>query len=245
MLTIIKKILGLRKADDSIERQKTIYNLHRLQQNHCFIDVRFPARGNQHFQSMILDINPEKNCVTIDELYPKGEAGIVSAGEAVEISCRSKGLNLRFISHIEQVNSEDDAPSYDIELPGTIQQQQNRNNFRVTMPDDAGVKLYLALNTEIMCSVLNLSASGIGFYIAGNYTGELEKQGQLDNCVLELPDLTTLRCNIDIRSIEFKNRPNPRTIVGARISDMQIPEQKKLEQFLASIQRQQRQQALR
>ncbi len=245
MMGFIKRIFQKNAHQLTDERQKTLFNLSKLQREHSFVDVRFPARADVRFHSMILDVDPENNLVTLDELYPRNQARRVEIGDVVEITSRTRGIKLGFLSQVEKVRLSEGEISYDIQLPENVRQKQKRNNFRVNIPQDAGIKLYLHTETELMCSVLNISTKGIGLVIAGNLSQELEKQTQLHDCLLELPEQPAITCSINIRSVEFKSRPTSRTIVGALLENINTSNQKKLDQYVASIQRLQRQQELR
>lgn len=248
MLNKIKRYFNKSDGEHSSEQKKTIYNLQQLQREHCFVEVRFPALGEQYYQSLILDVDPQVNRLTIDELYPKGLVSEIKDGELVHVTSRGQRLRLSFSSRVVQTIQHDDTIAYELELPHIVQSKQQRNFFRINIPHDLGIKLYINLDAapantgvDIMCSVLNLSATGIGFSIADNYTQQLDKLRRLQYCILELPGGDIIDCGVDIRSVEFKNRPTQRTIVGSRFFDINAQGQKKLDQYIASLQRLQRQ----
>ncbi len=221
-------------------RQKVIFNLKKLQREHCFVDVRFPGRDDTVFQSLILEVDHDSNLLTIDELYPASDVGDVTAGEVVEITSRKKGIRLSFTTHIEMIDYDDGAPLYQLEIPASLKAKQQRRYFRIQVQPDSDIRLNIFDEAGLMCTVLNLSNNGIGFYVSGNHSEALRQKDHLRDCILKLPEKISINCGIDLRSVEFKKHPNRRTLVGGAFRNISQTDLKKLESFIASVQRTER-----
>lgn len=233
-----------KEEDQLTEQQKAVFNLQRLQQEHCFLDVRFPTKGDEFYQSLVLEVWPEKNQLLIDELYPKHMVPTVKDGDIIEITSRRKSMRLSFVTSICKGGIQDDA-TLKLEMPEYVLSRQQRSHFRVAVGMDAGIKLHVYDDGEMLCSVVNISNDGIGFYMPGDQVKALEKMRMFADCAIELPDHSQLNCSLEFRSIEVKNKPQQRTVIGAKITEITAMDQKKLDQYIASLQRAQRQRELR
>lgn len=244
MLQKIKDWLNGEEASDPeiLERQraKAIFNLKKLQHEHCFIDVTFPERDISPLQSLILNVDSESNLLSIDELYPPDQISDVTAGEIVEVTSRKKGVKISFTTRIEAIDFSDEAPVYKLAIPQNVKAKQQRKNYRVQISGEHNVRLNIYDEPGLVCTIINLSANGLGFYIAGNHTDILKVGRVLKASSLRLPNQLNISCDILVRSIQFQKHPTRRTLIGAELSEINQVEQKKLENFIAELQREQR-----
>lgn len=221
-------------------RDKVIFNLEKMQSEHCFIDVRFPERDARTFQSLILAVDDGDDLLTIDELYPTDDVGDVTAGEMLELTSRKKGIRMSFVTRIESIEHDGKSPLFKLQIPSSVNAKQQRKNYRVQLEPDSGVKFNVFDKTGLICTVVNVSVDGIGFYMGGNHTSDFKLGSILQDCLLKLPNGVSFHSSMEVRSCEFKKYPNRRTLIGGSFINLAPPDIKKLETVLATMQREQR-----
>lgn len=225
---------------------ETVLRLQQLALDHTFVDVRFPERTGNSYQSLILKINPDEGYLLIDEFFPSSDNVLVSPGDEVLITSQRKGMPVSFSTVVQSIciDEGDGMPAYRLEIPDSVDARQRRRHFRVQVEPDAGVKVRIPNDdsTTLLCTVHNLSYSGIRFSTGGNIAQQLETQRIFSNVLLTLPDEVTIQCQIEVMSYEFKRLPYRHMLIGGKFRAISSSNQKKLDQYLALMQRSQRKQ---
>jgi len=232
------------ESSSQVVSAETVLRLQQLALDHTFVDVRFPERAGNSYQSLILNVNPDEGYLLIDEFFPSSDNILVSPGDEVEITSQRKGMPVSFSTVVQSIciDDGDGMPAYRLEIPDSVEARQRRRHFRVQVEPDAGIKVRIPNddNTTLLCTVHNLSYSGIGFSTGGNIAQQLETQRIFSNALLTLPSEVTIQCKIEVMSYEFKRMPYRHTLIGGKFSAISSSNQKKLDQYLATMQRIQR-----
>jgi hypothetical protein len=128
MRKLFRNLLGKQQADETSESgidtlQETLLRLQQLVETRTFVDVKFPLKSHHNFQSLILKVNPSERYLLIDELFPTSRALMVSSGDLVEITSRSRGMPVKFKTTVQSVGIDDvdGMPAYRLALPGAVQ----------------------------------------------------------------------------------------------------------------------------
>lgn len=228
---------------------EVLIRLQQLIEERSFVDVRFPGKGNNTYQSLIIKVDPLERYVLIDELFPAHGALFITPGDEVEVTSVRKGIPVKFTSWVKAVSLDeaDGYPAYRLALPEAVEAKQRRTYFRVRIDSDAGVKLKIRgpERERLLCTVQDLSFGGLGFTCQGNLTDALRANNQLGNSILSIPGVQDISCDLEARSFEFRRRPYRHTLVGARFLALTGAAEKQLEQYLTLIQRQQRRESSR
>jgi c-di-GMP-binding flagellar brake protein YcgR len=252
---LMKLITGLLGKADSAEEttevelqeagfEQTIIRLQQLVEERSFVEVRFPDRAQNTYQSLILKVDPQERVVVIDELFPAHGAFFISPGDEVEITSVRRGIPVRFNTWVKSISLDesDGFPAYRLALPDVVEADQRRKHFRVSVDPDAGVRLRIRTpeGDKLLCTVQDLSHNGIGFTCQGNLTDNLRENNLLRGSVLNIPGVADITCDVEVRSFEFRRQPYRHMMIGARLDGLSTSAEKQLEQFLVLIQRQQR-----
>jgi c-di-GMP-binding flagellar brake protein YcgR len=243
-VALAKKLAKTNQAND----QEIISSLTKLKHEHQFINI-VQSNASIHnsqasYQTLILDINQDAAQFTIDEPFPKTQQQQFNIGDTLEISHRSSGYQISFTSQVLGYGLNGNIPAYQLSIPDNLNEGQQRGYFRVHIPLDTDIKLYVDMNERVMCSVLNLSSSGIGFSIPGNVLGWINKHKVFEQCLLEIPQCEAIYCKISVRSYDHQSSPVERTQIGGLLLNLTAAEQKKLDQYIYTVQRLQRQRQL-
>jgi len=229
--------------------EQTVIRLQQMVEERSFVDVRFPGRADSVYQSLILKVDPHERYVLIDELFPAHGQFFIAPGDEVEITSVRRGIPVRFHSWVKSISIDetDGLPAYRLALPDTVEARQRRTHFRLALDADSGVRLRIRApdGDRLLCTVLNLSQTGLGFSCQGNLSERLRQGPVLRNCLLTIPGQPEIGCDLEARSFEFRKQPHRHTVVGARIDNLAPAAAKQLEQYLVLTQRQQRRETVR
>lgn len=229
--------------------EQTVIRLQQMVEERSFVDVRFPGRADSVYQSLILKVDPHERYVLIDELFPAHGQFFISPGDEVEITSVRRGIPVRFHSWVKSISIDeiDGLPAYRLALPDSVEAKQRRTHFRLALDTDSGVRLRIRApdGDRLLCTVLNLSQTGLGFSCQGNLTDVLRQGPLLRNSLLTIPGLPDLSCDLEARSFEFRKQPHRHTVVGARLENLAPAAAKQLEQYLVLTQRHQRRDTVR
>ncbi|MCX4027188.1 flagellar brake protein [Endozoicomonas sp. SM1973] len=219
--------------------------LSKLCQEHSFIDVQ-PVDTNQNFRSIILQLYPEENYLLIDELYPNPPEKLLEPGNLLNISCHDQGFRTRFQSNFLGYENFDNMPAYRLSMPIDLQHGQRRLNFRVSIPAEDFIRVSLTGFGPVTASgrIIDLSSSGICLKLMGPPPDGLHRDGLVGNCIFKSTDEEHIKSKLFVTHLEFNRKPITHTIVGGRFMNMEPPIQKKLDRFIAKLQREQRRQSL-
>lgn len=243
-MALLKKLLAnLRGAPTKKKKEEDNYSqLELLQRRHSFIEVKFP-RIEQAFQSMILELHADDGFLVIDELYPAEGRQKLLEGDEAEIIAQVPGIKVAFFSKLLVREISEGLPVYRMELPEEIGSTVRRRAFRVYVEREPNLSIDMGPNggNELSgAQVVNLSADGIKLSFRGNISKHLEKNRQLENCLIRLPTGFDIDCTIEIRNIYAIRTPTIHTLAGGVLT-IGVPSQRtKLSQYLAAVQRKQR-----
>jgi len=232
------------EPDEQNSFEQTLIRLQQMVEERNFVDVHFPGKSDTSYQSLLLKVDPHERYVMIDELFPAHGAFLVAPGDEVEVISTRKGLPVRFSSWVKSIsiNEDDGIPAYKLALPNSVDAKQRRRHFRLAIDPDAGIRLRIRGpdQSRMLCTVQNLSSSGIGFTCQGNLTEQLRQSPVLRNCILSIQGMGDITMDLEARSFDFKRQPYRHTSIGARMENLSPASQKQIEQYLVVVQRQRR-----
>ena len=218
---------------------ETLIRLNELCDKHTFVNVEFTNAENQSYQSLIIKVDNKQQSLLIDELYPVDPSLVVSPGEAIQITTSGKGVPVKFASVIEAVEMFEGSPAYRVALPRKLSANQRREFFRIPIHQDMGLRFQVPVEGGSVrtCVLLNLSSNGVRFTIDKNITEQFRLDRMIRQARMTMPDGTVFYCDLEVRSYEYRKIPDRFTIIGARLVDVLKKDQKQLDNFLISKQR--------
>jgi len=103
--------------------EQTVIRLQQMVEERSFVEVRFPGRADNTYQSLILKVDPLERYVLIDELFPSHGAFFVSPGDEVEITSIRRGIPVRFSTWVKSISitEQDGIPAYRLALPDAVE----------------------------------------------------------------------------------------------------------------------------
>jgi c-di-GMP-binding flagellar brake protein YcgR len=213
--------------------------LRRLQDAHALLRVSLPG-GNDTWLSAILEVQPAKTSLTIDELSPRdGNSALQRTGRVV-ITAQIQGVDISFATDVLETGSSDGLLFHRIALPPGLRYWQRRASFRaqVGAAMQVGVSLRhpdgLVLNGELA----DISAGGIGTRFKDS-KGVVPLLGEVwKECHILLPQAQEILCAVEVRYVGQDPRTG-RLRLGGRFVEITRSQLKAVETFVAHLEREQ------
>jgi c-di-GMP-binding flagellar brake protein YcgR len=229
-------------AAPDLQALRDVYlNLFDVQRSHALIDVAINGT-DAHYQSIILDVDPLRGSVAIDELFPAGFVGL--PGQPVTVTVRLDGARkLTFNTHILVRSETQGLETYTLALPESLDYNQRRGAFRLQLGQGWGVITEFVAPDQQRCSarVRDLSSTGIRLELPDS--AALAAGDQLNDLQFEFGG-RNFRCGADVRNVLEQKQLGDHVVVGAAFRDMPRIEQRSLERMIMQLQREQVQQAI-
>lgn len=216
-------------------------NLFEVQRSHALIDVAIGGT-EARYQSIILDVDPLRGSLAIDELFPAGFIGL--PGQPVTITVRLDGARkLTFNTHILVRSETDGLETYTLALPESLDYNQRRGAFRLQLGQGWGVISDFVGPNQQRCSarVRDLSSTGIRLELPDS--APVAAGDQLMELQFEFGG-RHFRCGADVRNVSEQKQLGDSIVVGAAFRDMSRIEQRSLERMIMQLQREHAQQAV-
>ncbi|MBI5461098.1 MAG: flagellar brake protein [Gammaproteobacteria bacterium] len=209
--------------------------LRRVRDQRVLLSVQVPGHEGL-FNSMLLDVNPERDFILLDELGPRSGHEFACQARQLRVRCQCQGVELSFTCAIEIGQSQRGISFYRAPLPEAINYLQRRINFRVRVGLNLTVPVHLPLEGA---SILNgelsdLSLGGLGANISTNI--KLSHGQIIDTCSIHLPKGESIQAELEIR---FARHDAQRQVqhIGAAFRHLQPQQEQTLRKFVAQLER--------
>ncbi|MCP4127294.1 MAG: flagellar brake protein [Gammaproteobacteria bacterium] len=146
------------------------------------------GKPRQMFNTMLLDVCPERNCIVLDELFPNEGHEILMGQSSVEIVGLLDGVDVRFEALFEGAEEKSGINCYRFKMPEAIYFCQQRDAYRISL---AGVNIAFHANTggstpgTVHGHLLNISLGGVR--IIFHHKVPFSRGNILDECSMTLP----------------------------------------------------------
>ncbi|ARN76001.1 flagellar brake protein [Oceanicoccus sagamiensis] len=238
--SIIKKILP-NSEQENTGTEDHYLQLERLRIDHDWITAKVTKNG-EVYQSLILQVDIEHNELLIDELYPPDKLDHIEPGDTVEIYSQNTSKPVNFYSRILARETEGDEARWRLELPAEVGRNQSRSAYRVYVESEQDLEIELYSDNEPMLDVriINISAEGIKLSFAEEIKDLIKDGQEFTDCIIRLPTGFDIDCDIVLRNLYSIRTPLPHILGGGKLTIANPQHRVKLQQYLASVQRQQR-----
>jgi c-di-GMP-binding flagellar brake protein YcgR len=198
------------------------------------ITLRGEPRG---FLSAILDVKPVEGVVYLDELVPREGHAAVMRARGINVFTQCQGVDISFNCEIQDSGKEDGAVLYRASLPDILYYSQRREYHRVRVAHAHPVALVIRDETGNVANgeVLDISAGGLGAELNKPGTVPFQQGLILPNCMLKLFTDIELTLALEVRFLSRDDKGRPR--IGGRFVELTRGDQKIIEQFVASLDR--------
>jgi c-di-GMP-binding flagellar brake protein YcgR len=242
MTNLFHKFAALLQGNRLNESTLSHYiRLKQLCQNHQPIQIKL-KNNNELYQSLLLSVDDKKYELLIDDLFPAPQPRDLRTGDTIEFISQTHGQEIKFFTRVIQRCKSKGKISYRIELPKELGHNHNRRSYRVYVDADRDLRIHLGSRGFDFgkVTISNLSINGIKLYFDKDVQDELNQGSFFDQAVIHLPTGYNIDCNIEIKNCYLIRSGHTRSVAGGSIRIPNPQHKKKLQQYLATIQRQHR-----
>lgn len=214
--------------------------LDRIQANRGLLSIRIPSVAGT-FNSMILEIDPENRWIMLDELHPEeGHAKFV-AQKKLSVFSEFDGVDIRFDSTLSEVGSQSKIYFYKIHFPESLKYFQKRSAYRVRVlrATEIPVIIMVADGEYSKGSLYNISSGGLGIKFTRSLPKAFERGQVISECEIRFPDGEKFVCALEARHM-MSIRNNDHALLGARFIKLNTVQQRTINRFIASLERESR-----
>lgn len=208
--------------------------LRRIRDQRVLLSVSVPGQGGV-FNSLLLEVDPERNLILLDELNPRAGHDLVLQSRELRVHCQCQGVELGFACQVDIGQGKNGISFYRARLPDSINYLQRRGSYRVRVGLDLAVSLQMPVDesTLIEGELFDLSMGGLGASLDNKLRLE---RGQILPCILNLPKSDPLQVEIEIRFVRAdEHKPVQR--IGASFRGLDHRQQALLRRLVTQLER--------
>ncbi|MGI1680213.1 MAG: flagellar brake protein [Cellvibrionaceae bacterium] len=217
--------------------------LNRAYKNRDFLEVSVSG-DTTIYQSILLEIDPEERTVLIDEFFPSAFVGL--PGQKMDFSLRQAGgRSIVFEAKILERHEFDGSPVYVISMPDTLEENQRRVTFRMSVPESTKIdSSFIAPDKQAYAAkVCDVSSGGVCIETSGEITKALRAGDSLKNTSFEFAGIDIV-CDLTVKNLVDKKDTEEDSSkaykrIGAQFENLSISTRRQLEQSIMQLQREQ------
>jgi c-di-GMP-binding flagellar brake protein YcgR len=185
---------------------KVLRLLKRFAKRHTPLTVKVPGH-KEHYTSYIVDVDGTN--LLLDELLPTTGHQLLVTERALLLKGKLDGIVIQFFTRLKHVDDKDKLLTYHMELPGLLEYQQRRQNYRVRIPMTMRLPVIIEISSDKMVKgeLHNLSHNGAGMILPADKS-IMEPRSHHD-CAIGLPDGAWIYCSVELRYL--KDTPSQET----------------------------------
>jgi c-di-GMP-binding flagellar brake protein YcgR len=210
--------------------------LERLRQQHCLLAVRAQS-DDATYTSMILEVEQQRRYFVLDALAPATGNSIVAKDRHLHLAARSEGADMAFSGKVTAIGENNGVVYYRVPYPDAIEYRQKRRHHRAVIPPAHSVPILLQTEAKdlIRGELRDISIGGCNIRIIGG-AAELADGDIMSRCIITLPAATRVTATVELCHVSpvGSRRPNR---VGARFYNLSPADERRIEQFIAYLDR--------
>lgn len=217
--------------------------IERILANRSLLSVRIPSVSGT-FNSMVLEIDPGSHWIMIDELHPaEGHAKFITQ-KKLSVYSEFDGVDIRFDSTLIEVGTQQNIHFYKIHLPNTLKYFQRRSAYRVRVlrATEIPVIIMVTAGEYSKGALYNISSGGLGIKFTRKLPRTIEHGQHIPECEIRFPDGEKFVCALEARHL-MSIRDNEHALLGARFIKLNTVQQRTINRFIASLERESRRKA--
>jgi c-di-GMP-binding flagellar brake protein YcgR len=217
--------------------------LERMQSRHLLLQTKVPT-VNGYFNSVILEIDPDRGWLTLDELHPAPGHEKLLAQRRLTVFGECDGVDLRFDCNLVEIGSQKNIYFYRVSFPASLKYFQKRSAYRVRVQRAAPVPVILMIadGEYAKGELFNISTGGMAVKLTRAIPKNLERGQIIPECELRLPDGEKFVCSLELRHVKPVEGKDL-VLLGGRFLRLNPAQQRTIARFIASLEREQRRKA--
>jgi c-di-GMP-binding flagellar brake protein YcgR len=215
--------------------------LRRVLEQHLLIKVQIGDNRRDAYTSTILELVPEQNYLVLDELMPVDGHALLAPGTGITVHALLDGVGLEFASEVSRIGVSGGLPYYQVPLPMKLDYQQRRQEHRVAVPMNRGIKMHFQFPPDLTASgeLRDLSAGGFCARLRSAQPHGVALGGLVASCRIELHPAEEIVADAKILHVDGPTTGRvPR--LGASFVDLTPDIRRRIEHYVAELDRLQR-----
>lgn len=211
--------------------------LQRLLQAHILLSVTIPGI-NRIFNSIIIDIDDEKQQLILDILHPDSGHEEVMKLKEFHVTAQHEGIKLGFKVYIKKLINESGKPAYLVDYPGTLIYHQQRAAYRapVSMGEHVEIKVSDEKNQASQGEITDLSLGGMGLQFKIKESLPFKKGMLLPLCQFATPGKADFECSLEVRNVR-QDSNNRFVHIGTHFVKLESQQQRQIQRFVVQLER--------
>ena len=213
-------------------RPQIISLLRRIHSSRCLLAVSV-ADDARIYNSALLEIDPERGFVLLDELTPEGGHHALLEHRHCRVRAELKGITLAFAAALLEAGSRDGIAYYRMEFPASVHYGQRRAHYRphVSHAKKTAVELTLPGGRSVTGSLHDISLGGLRVRLDTDI--DAPPLSTVLPCRMQLPDGGELRCTVELRFLGGGQVSH----IGGRFESLPPTQRQTLQRFIRELER--------
>ncbi len=215
---------------DEIARALKVFRDQRLPLNLRFLE------SNEAFTAKVLDIQDGE--MLLEDIQPREGLSVLGQRKVFSFSGRADGIYVYSEENqVHKTESERGLPFFRVGLPKSLLYQQRRGAARFRLPLRVmanGATVTLFRGEPITGSIIDISPVGFRAEFQGPVSPMFDTDEEVPTVAITIPNLLELHAKGAIRHFNY-NEQKQRLICGIELTEMQVTDRRRLEQFIQSI----------
>ena len=237
MADAIKQQAQYRSQSEKItHRPQLIALLRRLHDNRILLRVSIPGVDRQ-FNSMLLNLNPDRGYVLLDELNDETAHRRALEAGRVRVFGQHDGVEMNFILNIQPAQNRQGVRFYQAPLPECIYYMQRRADYRVHVAMDMGINVLLPLTEDTVLDgqLCDVSMGGLGARLEPDQ--DIRRGLIIPDCRIQLPqDPQPLHATLEV-CFTLSDDQHQALRLGGRFCRLSAEERSRLRKFVTQLER--------
>lgn len=216
-----------------------------LRDQRAAVQLRIDGSG-ETFTAKVLDVGDRE--FLLEDIQPRSGLRLMKAGVRFSFSARVEGLYAQSSENVVRgVDAERGIPFFHVPLPKSLLYQQRRKAARFRLPlrvatDGASVTLHRNMDPgrtaqgRLFGRLIDISAGGCRVEFDGPVHPPIDTDEVLDTCAITISNQLDFRSKGSIRHFNY-NRKTRVVTCGIELTEMNVTDRRRLEQFIQSISR--------
>jgi hypothetical protein len=198
----------------------------------------------QSYQSLVVALQPDRNCFVIDELFPRYQGSLALVGQTLKVALKDHGREVYLQCHCLAETMHQGLPAYALKIPQHLMQTQRRRGYRALVSGamrqsevvlrvvSASVDAHMPTLSGI---VKDVSIWGVGLVVQGDWREKLMVSQHLGAQIM-VEDLLQAEVFLEIKNIRYDSQTHLTTLGCVFVSIAQQL-QAQLQRKITEIQR--------
>lgn len=217
--------------------------LEHVQTSRALLSIKVPT-SPAIYNSMIMEIDAEHRWISIDELHPVEGHKLFLAKRKLTVFGVYDGVDIRFDAQLLEAGKQSDINFYKIKFPGTLQYFQRRSSYRVRLLRSSAIPVILTFSPGDYAKgdLYNISSGGMGIKFTRTIPKSPDPGQLIPECEIRFPDGEKFVCALEARHM-INIKSNEQALLGARFIRLNTAQQRTINRFIATLEREARRKA--